>query len=336
MIAIVRIRGAWWVGLIAVATACSEPALQLDDYARAYREAYCQRLVRCGEIADVETCERVTGDLRVDLDWRSAADAGKVVWHAEAAQACVDALASLTCDRATEEYRRPRCLDVFTGTLGDGEVCAFGGECISKECFTGDDMACAEACCLGTCIGETPPTPGGIGDVCRHAPCLEGWCDGNLCVPRLSEGTACSFDDQCDLGLACDYWTDPFAWVCRALPGAGEPCMSPCRELGQVCSSLTRACEPAGQLGASCIARHDCASFYQCDASYRCAEGAAIGEACSRAIPCADPRAHCEYGDGFEGTCAMPKPDGATCATDHECESYSCNGLGACTSDPCI
>lgn len=310
-----------------VLAACSEGGLRLEAYPDAYLDAYCRLQVRCGALPDVESCRAMYSPGVFDPDLVAAVTAGVIAWQPEVAQACVDWVDSLGCDPTTEEYRRPACFGRFTGTLRDGEACAFGTECISGECWT-ENLDCTEACCRGTCTGDAPPQIGGIGDPCRYSPCSEGYCEASTCVPLRSAGASCTSDRECDLGLSCD------GVVCRRLPGAGEPCSTRCRELGQSCNYLTLRCEPARLLGQECYGFSDCSPHYRCDENQRCSfERAGLGEPCGE-LACAAPLV-CEY-SALEGTCVEPKPDGAPCMYAEGCASRSCDALGVCTSEPCI
>ena len=315
---------------LGLVVACGDNRLPgIDDFVDAYAEAFCAHVVRCGELPDAETCARVVRFTPLHPDLIAAVRAGKVRWHDEIAHACIELVASRSCDLTSEEGRRP-CGDIITGTLGDGAACAYGGQCVSQECWL---TACESACCMGTCVGTVPPQRGAIGDVCRFAPCAEGWCDRDVCVPFRIEGEACGSDAECAYGLACP-WRER---VCRPLPGPGERCLNQCRDLGQACSYFQQ-CEPVRRPGSLCYTDAECGLYLTCGPGSQCMDRrAAIGEPCDGgAVRCEDPEAYCRFGDSREGVCVPREPDGATCTADGQCASYVCDALGTCTSESCI
>ena len=336
---------------IVVLASCSEARFQYAEYLESRRVASCQWYVRCGIALDMETCLREASPARVDLDVLGALEAGKLVFDADAARTCVAAMANLTCDRTSREYRNPRCRDVLRGTLGDAQPCAFAGECASRECWLQSELACDDAgCCRGTCVGEERPQSETIGGRCRFAPCVDAWCDASACVALLPEGADCDIDgdrwgrDACDYGLAC------FSGRCAPAVGSGESSIfNPCRMIGDI-RGADGTCVRRRIAGERCFRSFEpeCMLGLVCDdATATCVERDVLppGERLPVGATCTYTSAPCEEGafcdiadpaSSLDGVCTLPKPVGAACHGDYQCASDSCNHLGVCIAEACF
>jgi hypothetical protein len=315
-----------------VLAACGDNALPLEihEYPAAWKSAWCRFQERCGLIPSAARCEATTTSA-LDPALLAAVEAGVATFDSSAANACIEWVEGRDCDPTSAINREPSCLDIIDGTLSDGETCAFGAECISRECWVDD---CDEACCAGYCVGNTVPELGRIGDRCRYSACLEGYCDGSTCIPLVSEGGECKWDAQCALGLSCKFSTSFDApHRCERLPGAGEPCTSQCRDDGQICHSENHVCERARFEGEVCGDNGDCATGLECSADSRCTSTlVTLGQPCGY-YDCEAPFV-CDY--GFSFTCVLPKADGEACRYDDTCASGSCSWSSqACTSEVC-
>jgi len=314
-----------WIGALVLVASCSAHTLAIEDYPAAWLDAGCELLVRCGVTTSIESCRATRTAVRYPADLFAAVDAGIVRWHGAAAEECIDRLAQASCDRTSESYRRLGCERLLSGTLGDGEACTLSVECVSNECWT---EGCTEACCVGYCVGDTPPAIGKIGEVCRLSGCESGArCEDSVCVPLRAEGEACTYElnGECAYGLAC------IDKECTPPIESAESCTigSECRMVGEQCNPRGR-CGPLGQIGDLCISMNHCAPHLICDVGSHCAPAPRIGEACE--YLCFDAGAFC---DDATHVCTLPKLDGAVCAYDHECRSYNCfeGGCVACTFD---
>jgi hypothetical protein len=127
-------------------------------------------------------------------------DAGVVVYDAEAARACLDALAAFPCDRwggPSSSLPLAPCGQVFKGKLPAGSSCGLNVECVSEYC--GDTPSGSFACAA----------PANLGDSCEFAPCTPGLsCVSNpssggprTCSHPFSDGTACLYDRDCNSGF---------------------------------------------------------------------------------------------------------------------------------------
>jgi hypothetical protein len=311
-------------------------SVSLDRYTDEYRAAYCQYLTRCGLAESEDTCEQLHVDRRfpVAATVRAGVAMGKIVYDGGAARACIDAYAGRPCDVTGRDNRAHTdvCVEAFAGTLGDGAACGSSIECISRNC---EAPACGEACCMGACVGGAEPDLGGPGDPCNELiPCGgESFCDRQslMCEPLKPSGAACVNPGDCQYGLGCS-----LDKKCAVEPALGAPCSGGCRDDGTVCSPASGTCVKVGLAGAACANSEDCSLLYYCDASRRCARGAALGELCSSTVRCGDDRAFCDTPLGEpEGVCALPKADGSPCNREAGCESHTCDPFTlTCAPEP--
>lgn len=328
--------------LVLLAAACSGDdggggPIAIDDLEGALVNTYCNLYVRCGLVDDIATCHTLDLDVEADPDLIAAVKAGKVIYHADQASACLAALGA-GCDRATfSENDSPlACDETFEGTVAAGGQCAINEECISRNC---DTSACTEACCQGTCVGDTPPVRPRVGEACTTAAtlrCVDSYCDTGtgLCTAYKANGEACEGGSQCVSGF-CNGTA-----ICAELPATGQPCdlttgESVCAEIGDTCSATSMTCVPLGLGGDPCTEARDCSPIYQCGASGTCELRPTLGDECgTQAFPssCIDH----SYCDQTTMQCTAPRPDGSTCQSDSECQSDSCDFATSTCTTPAI
>ena len=312
------------LGVLGVLASCG--GLDVDEYAGQLAAARCGYQVRCGLFATLDDCLAEAARTAIDNpNPKAAVDAGKIAFSEDAAQACLDAYAALSCDTTMQTSALDVCADVFTGTVPIGETCAFDGECESDSCVV---PSCTGVCCQGTCApARTPPA---IGEPCTFL-CADGaYCTiEGTCAALLPAGAACSDPLACAVGLYCAGYSAMTSGSCRAIPHLGEPCESFCAEAGAICDSGT--CVEAGVRGDACTSSAQCSVYYEC-IDGACATFPALGMPCTSR--CADG-AWCN-----SGTCEAQKPLSADCLRNDECQTHFClrNGaVGACSDVPlCI
>jgi hypothetical protein len=282
-------------------------------------------------------------------------DEGKLVYHDNKAQACLDELAARTCAQMLDRDS-PACLAALDGTV------AIGGDCTLDE----------------ECQGKA---------LCRSA---SGTCPGQ-CAALLVAGQACSEDGDCQDGLQCSKETR----LCVQPAGAGQACeygAPPCGPgllcLGQDDTNQTPgtcktpadalsapaggACDPASgllcQSGSSCVAESldllgasinwqcvttgsyppggDCKPGFPdaCAVGNHCQTGSgsaalsgicttipAAGEACGSGMSQCQPSAVC-----VSGICQNQVANGVSCTGDAMCYSEYCGPSGGCEARlPC-
>ena len=284
-----------------VAVACSSPPepvpepVPLTSFSAKAQEALCDWAVRCRHVPDRPTCRRFLDPKFYDSRRaRDGASAGRMIYDAVAAGACLAATAEAFC--LETPFSAPPCDRILGGLVPEGGACTANAECEGRaRC---EDTACGVQCCLGTCGApvpeQTPPEPSPIGGSCRtHSDCvIEGYCetDGTCTALPDEPGERCLFgcargDLYCDLdALACRLHAqlgepcDPEgqdaprcdgAWaicrdgVCAPRPGPGEPCTvdpDPCVPTSYCDGG---ACTPRGEPGADCADDDHCT--WQCD-----------------------------------------------------------------------
>ncbi len=320
-----------FVVILGCASCGGAASISVDEYAAACHEAACKRALACGTVASRAECDLPNvAECELSPIFIDAVRDGRIAWDGEAAAACLEASLDAGCDRTSEDYRQGLC-DFTRGRLTDGETCMLSSECISNECF---NELCTEACCAGTCAGSIAPTPSAIGGQCRTTYCLEGYCDGSVCVPFVEESGGCQLLGECAYGLSC------LRGTCRALPDTGEPCeplpvvTDECRNIGDRCSSITRRCEPTNFTGTPCMSDDDCGAMYRCHDQQCAFSRSELGESCSWDYDCATPGAVCTFDQG----CILPRAAGEPCSHASQCESTICHyDTGTCGSlDGCI
>jgi hypothetical protein len=302
------------------------PSIDFAEFPDALLDARCEYLHRCGVVAKPSDCRAFHDHLAIDNPSPQAAyDAGKLQFHPDTAQACLDAYASLPCD-ATEQD--PDALDVcaraITGVLGIGEACAFDRECASENC---DLAPCTSACCTGTCTAPTRLP--GVGEPCTALCADDAYCGADdICHAPLPPGAACNFE-PCVAGYYCKGQTATTSGTCSPYPHLGEPCETACAEVNATCYNGT--CIEYALLGDACISDAQCSGYYQCS-SMQCALMPTRGMGCSTA--CSDD-SWCE-----NGVCVAQKANGSTCLRNDECLTHFCQRVGTggtCTDVPlCI
>ncbi len=305
--------GSWTAG-------CANPTLPFEDLDDTALRSRCERFVRCGAVADQESCEAFFRK-RVDRDLAAAVGAGKIRYDGELAKLCYDTLAAMTCDDSARTARIPpqSCARIFAGTLEVGASCELDRECTTNRCEPIAPPCGIGECCPGTCVDVVLAA---IDEPCATTRdcAADTYCGQELvCRPLGVEDAPCLIDAQCDYGLVCDTATFPGACV---VPGQlGEPCPDArCAEVGARCSA--GMCVATGLPGDPCTTTADCSSFAECDdATMRCIATPTVGDSCRSA--CAG-EAWCDLTARPPGTCRVPGADGEPCKADNECISLYC------------
>lgn len=318
--------------------------LTADELPAAYRSAACSYFVRCGIFPDLAACRSANLPILTDgftfaLDPNlvAAIDAGHVQLDTAQVQACLGAIAGLSCDYTSGGHvgLMEHCWHFLHGTLPGGATCFLREECISNQCSGGSTF---DACVAGTCVGDTPPatTPAELGMPCSFDPgCVEGaFCDYNstgTCVALRGLGETCVNGGECATGLACVGGAPPR--TCKPLPGLGEPCPDlVCGDAGAYCAN-GGTCERIGLEGDACTGGivGECAPAYPCNTSTgTCTRAPGVGEPCdySTYLRCFDAGVVC---DETVSLCIEPRPDGQPCTVDALCQSGHCDVLaGTC------
>jgi hypothetical protein len=296
------------------------------DYAHfddALIDARCSYYIRCGLAANAAECTAYYANEGIGTaSVQAALDTGKVVYHEDVAQDCLDGFAALSCDQTQQtEFDLDACFEVLTGTLAIGESCGFSLECESKNCAK---PTCPDACCKGTCAAFEPLPS--AGQPCTAFCDQDAYCGiDDICHLYVAAGGACTGTEPCGPNLYCAGMTATTAGTCTALPHLGQPCEASCAELGATCYGGT--CVAVGLLDDPCTASAQCSMFYECR-GMTCSLLPTLGMACTTS--CFE-NAYCA-----DNLCVAQKSTGAACARNDECKSHYCL-TGTCTVPPaCI
>ena len=238
--------------LAGLSFSCGGGSIPVDELPARYATALCTALQNCvgpaafslflggANCVDLTTKRLENGTFAL---MQQKITAGTIRYDGNKAQACFDALSSLTCDGLLQRDQ-PACLAALDG------VVALGGDCdINEECA--GSAICQSS--TGTCPGK--------------------------CAALLSAGLACSADGDCASGLqcssetslcvkpavvgdACEYGSPPCSPGLLCL-GKDETAKTPgvCRSAADAFSAAAgAACDPAAGIlctsGVSCVADH--------------------------------------------------------------------------------
>ena len=299
-----------------------------------------------------QTCEQTFGPSIEDGELsllEEAVNDGKVQYHQDKAQACLDAMATQGCDLFTTRTV-DECLETITGTVAEDGDCTLDFEC------QGELFCKADASCPGTCTALQVE-----GTSCTDSDeCVDGLvCDDNLerCATPAQLGAACDGDaPSCTMGLSC--WGDeegPDGRKCianddlfTASPGAACD-----MQAGELCA-----------VDSYCALDIDMTDPRSPKLVGTCESMAASGAACQAALPdmcpgdeyCKTPPSQPQQMPDFNGTCTPLPLAGAGCrqgnawapecetgaaCVDGTCETIarlgeSCAGDDACASEACV
>jgi len=305
-------------GFAAVA-ACSSSSVPYDDWATERQNALCKRDVRCGLFESQAACLAYFRVLPDPSLAKAIAD-HKVSYDSEAAFECISALAKLSCDTTSKDFRVvPTCDDVFNGVVAGGDECGIAAECKTGSCMLGSGCS-ADTCCAGACTAGPPSAIGGPCHVDADcAPSLYCSALDQTCHALGQDGDTCYIDSECDYGLGCVTTTSP--GVCHALGASGGACpYGRCANDGETCQGSTMTCVPVGLPGGPCMTAADCSPYGACNtAAEMCSDAPDIGQTCTGNC---EADARCDL--VASGQCEALTMDGNACDTDRDCASGYC------------
>jgi len=315
--------------LIACSRASSAAPSNAGGFAAALVASTSAKMVECGPWTPAAATDFVVSVYQLDPAWIGA-DAS-IGYDASLGQACLAALARMTCNQARlEPIGAPlACLRALVGTVAPGgrctstyacseygwcryDACSAPGTCTASTDGPGATCSSLYACARGlTCQAGTcqpapfPPVEGPAGSSCLVGPCPDTqYCDSSsLCRDRVPDGQACDASGPpCAWGAFCQ------GSKCVRYARAGDPCTP----ATSTCP-LGTSCTPAGTCAVYPAVGDPCAGASQTDAGVPCSAG------------------WCDAAAGAEGTCAPFKATGEACTTG----SRECGSAGVCVTGTC-
>jgi hypothetical protein len=210
-----------------------------------------------------------------------------------------------------------------------GEVCSGSAQCVTaafcqypndggpNRCQTkyADGIACtySEECVSEFCNQNTKKCDplGKPGSACTVAmDCRTGYCDATQkCATYKPNGSSCATGDECSYKLCSD------AGICGLADGT--PCNGSSNCASSFCDPNTNpdVCVARKAAGTACTNSDECVTNY-CDFNSKlCIERCNSDSECDAGTKCSFSSNRCEG----------PKANGASCRSDDECASGSCN-----------
>ncbi len=228
-----------WMALIVV-TIGFGCGVSVDAFPASAAKAYCTQVYACcsaGETADagafgpdMASCTNNVGgqfDLKTGF-LKSEQTKGRLTFHPDKAQACIDKLAALKCQelKSNATATPVECTTYVEPKTAVGGACAITDSCIGSWCNGGS--ATADGVCTSFLTA---------GQNCDAGTCAAGtFCDGSprTCIAKRADGAACSTNAECATGGCNDKNPDGGVGTCGLKGGAGTTCF------------VTQGCSAAG------------------------------------------------------------------------------------------
>jgi hypothetical protein len=285
-------------------------------------------------------------------------DHGLVAIDDAKAQACLDALMTVSCEELATGAYQATCAEALAGKVASNGFCASPEDCASAA------DACQRKSATGCTTRCTPrPAAVAVDQICMDRPCGAGAVcyvaagqNEPRCHPLDAEGASCP-DQTCVAGAWCQpaapdatagtcqrvqagaacqgTWQCPFPYTCLIAAGATSGTCGPGRKLGEDCA-LNGLMALGGPYS-------DCASPLFCfpdDAGkYRCALGHEVGESCADidvgggvilTVPCR--QGSCRLGANGDLACVLEGAEGADCSAEAPCAAGLSCDAGKCQS----
>lgn len=267
--------------------------IPLDELRDELSTATCNQYVRCGQMPDQATCDKVQGDSRLTLQLFTDAVLGRVTYDEAGARTCVEAIRNRNCDdqQTTIKALNDACAKMFVGTVPEGQSCLYNNECAGGGVCNVDMCVGNSPCCLGVC--QKKPAAVALGGDCTTNPCVDtAYCDASAmpptCKARKGNGDVCDAQGQCKEGQRCD--VDGSAPTCYLLSTRGSACnpalkAGACVRFDDYCHPTDRKCTALPGDGKPCTDDGKCAEYATCDAG-TCRKRPVEGGACSDTLEC--------------------------------------------------
>lgn len=267
-------------------------------------------------------------------------EAGRLGYDGVAAQACLDALDTETCDGFRFMNDVPECSALFTPLVDEGGDCYpdatvyFSVTGAPTECLDGYCDTANRQVCPGTC---EPRKSNGAACVSTAECQPDSYCDGTECQSRVDLDAPCSYGDACRPDLVCSWLPAEEIGICKRPSEPGDACSDsePCVG-GYFCAA--GECQSKVETGEECLQHHQCWNDELCidrDADgpdpRTCGEVGAEGAACGSSLECQEAL-FCDTSAGQPGLCTPKLPLGQECVADDSCvaTAYCNHELGEC------
>jgi hypothetical protein len=199
----------------------------LDNWASELGRATCAKYAECctpeefmdktlGSDDEMQCVQLLSafGSLLVKA-YKDSEAAGRLVYHGDHMQDCIDKLEALSCEQlARDEARDLAALDCenpFEGKVENGAACATDEDCVSEWCVD-DSFDTMGNVIMGTC-GPAPRA----GMPCEGFTCDEGfYCVADVCQEKKADGMTCESETEC-LSSGCNGGTCGASMVCDGL-----------------------------------------------------------------------------------------------------------------------
>jgi hypothetical protein len=287
--------------------------LTVDELTAKTLDIRCSKGVECHLYESEAEC-KATSTAGLD-QYKASIAAGRIIYHPEKAQACLDALGEVFGCSIIDVFgpavaeAEDACTGAYEPTVADGGTCYVNAECISQSCEIPFD--CSMACCEGKCAAETQVK---IGESCANGEtCADGsYCKldsmgmPTTCAAQAAEGQPCDSFDACKVPAFCALDFTTSMGTCVVPAAHGETCdlnaIFACDRLDDYCDAATTKCVSSKLVGEACGTDALCVYGADCK-NGKCEKKPAAGGMC-------DPMdfAQC-LGDlqcNAGGTCELP------------------------------
>ncbi len=333
----------------------SAEGIPIEELPAEYGKAVCQAFTSCvGDLWSFfrpgEDCVKeftITAEEEL-ATLPDAIAAGRVKYHADKVQRCLDDLASRTCE-AFSQRESASCQAAVEGTVAEGEACKLDAEC------RGDQYCKHGAACPGVCV----PYEAAGGACTSNDQCKSGLkCgDNGRCVAPAKSHQACQQGEpDCAEGLLClgEDAGKRLPGKCYPIAEAlsaqqGEPC-----SLDSALCVAGSSCEitSVAPLGGTCAAQveadapcraafpDECPDDQYCQLDPNplnggtCTAKPKAGEACAKGVG-ADANICAPYARCDDGVCRELANAGEACNADDTCYSGHCVDGACVTANRC-
>lgn len=301
------------------------------------------------------TCEEafLTSQVAGASDLQRRVAAGTEIYDPVAARACIDLFRSSCLPPASGTLVPAVCSGVVEGTRAVGQGCESSDECVGDAYCDGFGSTRCGTCMARVAVGAACDSDvqcqrAGLdwGAICATSGTGPGHCVEVRVTQNVAAGGVCGRVSEdgnvrtvgvCAAGLYCTERRYDAAGTCARPVPVGTACESanvPCvgdafcapDASGRSCQAVTvrtrvgETCDEAMLVFCNSLDRLECVS-----GTCQSTGDGTVGSMCRRrdfSVPC-NAGLYC---DSTTMQCTATKPDGATCSSDSECTTGTCNG----------